>query len=73
MIRSARRRGSAFVMTLWVMVVLAALALVLGHAMSVESIASANRLSQAQADNAGAARSSSCWRLSIRKSPRRAR
>ncbi len=46
------RRGAAFVTTLWVIVVLAALALVLGHSISVESIASANRLSQVQADNA---------------------
>ncbi len=49
---NAHSRGSAFVTTMWVIIALSAIVLVLSRSMRVEAIASANRLSSAQAEAA---------------------
>ncbi|MCL2639794.1 MAG: type II secretion system protein GspK [Phycisphaerales bacterium] len=45
-------RGSAFIATTWIIAALTGLTLVLAHTVRVETLASANRLAQAQADAA---------------------
>jgi len=48
--RRFRQRGSALIAATWILIVLAAMALVLAHRMRVETLASANQLSAYQAD-----------------------
>ncbi len=49
--RWRRDQGTVLIVTMWVVLVLAGLVLVFGHAMRVEAIASANRRSALQADS----------------------
>ena len=48
--RGKRRRGTALIATIWVIIVIAGLALVMSRSMRVETMASANRLAQTQAE-----------------------
>src|SRR3954467_2586709 len=45
------RRGTALIATIWVIIILAGTALVMSRSMRVETLASANRLAQAQAQS----------------------
>ncbi|MGN6368720.1 MAG: type II secretion system protein GspK [Phycisphaerae bacterium] len=50
-VRSRRQaRGTALIATIWVIIVIAGLALVMSRSMRVETLASANRLAQSQAE-----------------------
>ncbi|HUO07383.1 MAG TPA: type II secretion system protein GspK [Phycisphaerae bacterium] len=45
-----RSRGAALITTIWVIIIISGIALIMSRAMRVETLASANRLSQLQAD-----------------------